>query len=356
MAISCSLVTNAKRFTLRLVTWKHTSLFIQEQSHLPAISVPWHDILWVIWGFTSSHIHYEQPLIHCTRHESHYKSIQIFQKKSTKMTPAVQAPVTCLECPKPKDYVNNQGLKAHIKRMHQSAIDQVQKLATVLSPPAPGAPTRGPGKGLVCESLLNSLPLSLHSSLQLSLPISRPLSLPIVPPLFLSHHSLALYCQYSLIIQGQSLDSTNSRGAPPSCSICRSWYLGLWCPCRAWRPPCPPGSRPGREPRQGRKVNTGATCQALSHRVDWSLSSLSSLEPQGVLELIRSSMPHISISLFFIFNIKFPCHWNISRENFLLSPTLSWAYWPPVRSDNPLFWFSLTGGRNDHLLHSLNEF
>ena len=42
------------------------------------------------------------------------------------------------------------------------------------------------GKGLVCESLPNSLQLSLLSSLQLSLPISRPLSLPIVPPLFLS--------------------------------------------------------------------------------------------------------------------------------------------------------------------------
>ena len=42
------------------------------------------------------------------------------------------------------------------------------------------------GKGLVCESLPNSLPLSLLSSLQLSLTISHPLSLTIVPPLFLS--------------------------------------------------------------------------------------------------------------------------------------------------------------------------
>ena len=79
----------------------------------------------------------------------------------------------------------------------------------------------------------------------------------------------ALYCQYSLIIQGQSLDSTNSRGAPPSCSICRSWYLGLWCPFRAWWPPSPHGSRPGREARQGRKVNTWGS---LRPRVDWSLS------------------------------------------------------------------------------------
>ena len=60
------------------------------------------------------------------------------------MTPATQAPVTCTECVKPKDYVNNQGLKAHMKRMHQSAIDQVHKLATILSPPAPGAPSAGP--------------------------------------------------------------------------------------------------------------------------------------------------------------------------------------------------------------------
>ena len=128
------------------------------------------------------------------------------------------------------------------------------------------------GKGLVCESLPNSLPLSLLSSLQLSLPISRPLSLPVVPPLFfswfVSHYFLELYCQYSLIIRGQSLDSTNSWGAPPSCSICRSWYLGPWCPWRAWQPPCPPGSWPGREARQGEKVNTGGS---LSPRVDWSL-------------------------------------------------------------------------------------
>ena len=41
-------------------------------------------------------------------------------------------------------------------------------------------------KGLVCESLPNSLPLLLLSSLNVSLPLSRPLSLPIVPPLFLS--------------------------------------------------------------------------------------------------------------------------------------------------------------------------
>ena len=38
------------------------------------------------------------------------------------------------------------------------------------------------GKGLVCPSLPNSLPLSHLSSLQLSLSISRPLSLPTVPP------------------------------------------------------------------------------------------------------------------------------------------------------------------------------
>ena len=93
------------------------------------------------------------------------------------------------------------------------------------------------GKGLDCESLPNSLPLSLLFSFQLSLPISHPLSLPIDPPLFLSyfvsHYSLALYCQYSLIIRSQPVDSTNSRGSPPSCSICRSWFFDPWCPCRA---------------------------------------------------------------------------------------------------------------------------
>ena len=60
------------------------------------------------------------------------------------MTQATPAPVTCTVCVKPKDYVNNHGLRAHIKRMHQSAVDQVQKLATILSPPAPGPPTPGP--------------------------------------------------------------------------------------------------------------------------------------------------------------------------------------------------------------------
>ena len=60
------------------------------------------------------------------------------------MTQASQATATCHDCPKPKDYVNNQGLKAHMKRMHQGAIDQVQKLATILSPPAPRHPTPGP--------------------------------------------------------------------------------------------------------------------------------------------------------------------------------------------------------------------
>ena len=40
------------------------------------------------------------------------------------------------------------------------------------------------GKGLVCESLPNSLPLSLLSPLQLSLPISCRLSLPIIPTFF----------------------------------------------------------------------------------------------------------------------------------------------------------------------------
>ena len=66
---------------------------------------------------------------------------------------------------------------------------------------------------------------------------------------------------------------------------------------------------------------------------------------------------YFSITQFFfkIFNIKCPCHWNISGEKFLLSPTLSWAYWPPVSSDNPLFLFSLTGGQDDHLLHSLKK-
>ena len=108
------------------------------------------------------------------------------------------------------------------------------------------------GKGLVCWSLPNALPLSLLDSLPLSFPLSCPLSLPVAPPKFLSyfvsHYFLALYCQYSHIISGQLLDSTNSRGAPPSCTICRSW---------AQRPPCPPGTRPGREARQGRRVNTG---------------------------------------------------------------------------------------------------
>jgi hypothetical protein len=49
------------------------------------------------------------------------------------------------------------------------------------------------------------------------------------------------------------------------------------------------------------------------------------LEPQGGLELIWSYMQHIflSLNLILIFNIKCPCHWNISGENFILSPTLS---------------------------------
>jgi len=84
---------------------------------------------------------------------------------------------------------------------------------------------------------------------------------------------------------------------------------------------------------------------------------LGQLETQGGLELIWSYMQHIFLSLFFflIFKIRFSCHWNISGENFLLSPTLSWAYWPTVSSDNPLFLFSLTGGQDDHLLHSLKK-
>ena len=102
-----------------------------------------------------------------------------------------------------------------------------------------------------------------------SLPLSCPLSLPIVPLQFVSHYSLALYRQYSPIISGQSLDSTNSRGAPPSCSCsCWVWYLGPWCPCRAWRPPCPTRSRPGMGARQGRRVNI--IWDSFSPRVDWS--------------------------------------------------------------------------------------
>jgi hypothetical protein len=82
------------------------------------------------------------------------------------------------------------------------------------------------------------------------------------------------------------------------------------------------------------------------------------LEPQAGLELIWSYMQHIFLSVHFfqIFIIKCSCHWNISGENLLLSPTLSWAYWPPVSRDNPLFLFSLTWGQIDHLLHSLKEF
>ena len=115
--------------------------------------------------------------------------------------------------------------------------------------------------------------------------------------------------------------------------------MGLWCPFRAWWPPSPHGSRPGREARQGRKVNTWGS---LRPRVDWSLS--------GAICNI------FSITIFFlIFKIRFSCHWNISGENFLLSPTLSRAYWPTVSSDNPLFLFSLTGGQDDHLLHSLKK-
>ena len=130
------------------------------------------------------------------------------------------------------------------------------------------------GSGLVCQSLPNSLPLSILSSFPLSLPLSCPLSLPIVlpnispnlSPIILFHF---IANRYSLIISGQSLDLTNSREAPPSCTICRRWYLGLWCPCTVWRPPCPPGSRPGPEARQGRRMNTGGS---LSPSADWSLS------------------------------------------------------------------------------------
>ena len=49
----------------------------------------------------------------------------------TKVGPA---PAVCTVCPKGKEYKNKQGLSAHIKRAHQNAIDQVQKLASMLSP------------------------------------------------------------------------------------------------------------------------------------------------------------------------------------------------------------------------------
>ena len=48
--------------------------------------------------------------------------------------PAPAAQVTCLVCPKPREYKNKQGLTSHMKRIHQSAIEQVQKLSTILSP------------------------------------------------------------------------------------------------------------------------------------------------------------------------------------------------------------------------------
>ena len=97
------------------------------------------------------------------------------------MTPAVQAPVTYHDCPKPKDDVSNQGLKAHVKRKHQSALDQVQKLATILLPLAPGPPAPGPlppdapasgspaavadGSGLVTPNMIPSPTTSIASSL-----------------------------------------------------------------------------------------------------------------------------------------------------------------------------------------------
>ena len=83
--------------------------------------------------------------------------------------------------------------------------------------------------------------------------------------------------------------------------------FGLWCPFRAWWPPSPHGSRPGREARQGRKVNTWGS---LRPRVDWSLSGA----------ICNIFFYHY---FFLIFKIRCSCHWNISGENFLLSPTLS---------------------------------
>ena len=75
-------------------------------------------------------------------------------------------------------------------------------------------------------------------------PTFSPNCLPEFLSYFVSHYSFAPYCQYSQIISGQSLDSTDSRGVPLSCTICRRLYLGPWCPCRAWRSPCPTRRRP----------------------------------------------------------------------------------------------------------------
>ena len=117
-------------------------------------------------------------------------------------------------------------------------------------------------------------------------------------PFYFSHCSLAFYCQYSLTISGQSLDSTNSRAAPPSCTIYRRWYLGPWCPCRAWLPPCPPGSWPGQEARQGRRVNDGGS---LSPIKDQSLSGAiftTFFYHSKLLSKHRPSGPILSISRF----------------------------------------------------------
>ena len=67
--------------------------------------------------------------------------------RTTMAGPAPAAPVTCVVCPKSKEYRNKQGLSNHVKRMHQSAIDQVQKLATMLSPsPSLSSPVTSPHK------------------------------------------------------------------------------------------------------------------------------------------------------------------------------------------------------------------
>ena len=161
------------------------------------------------------------------------------------------------------------------------------------------------------------------------------------PVWFVSHYSLALYWQCSLMISGHSLDSTNSRGAPPSCTMFRRWYLSSWCPCRALRMPSPPWSRLG-----GRPGNEGG----------WILGATSAPVWTGAYLEVYSQLFFITQSLFLkIFNIKFPCHWNISGENILLSPTLFYAYWPKWIVIIPCCYLVSRGRQDDHLLHSLQR-
>ena len=113
---------------------------------------------------------------------------------------------------------------------------------------------------------------SLSISPKLS-PLLLPPFSPECPPKFLSlcvfHFFLALYCKYSFLISGQSLDSTDSR---EFLSAVKYVGYGIWAHAVSEEHGGHPAllSRPGWEARQRRRVNINRG--SLSQLVDWSLS------------------------------------------------------------------------------------